>query len=195
MLGGKTYHSTEHYLFAKKAELANDFSALKLIAENKTDPGKIKQIGGKIPMDRSIYEPKAWRWLWDANMAKYEQHHLLRQELFKTDGFRLVECSPKDSFWGVGIERKNSKLWKNSKTWKGLNVMGDLLTHLRRQLMHSPKFQSDLDAIKEFISVKKGETKRMKQSTSPNNVKNLSSDSDSDTNDFVDVDDTNINTV
>ncbi|KAF7374359.1 DUF1768 domain-containing protein [Mycena sanguinolenta] len=53
---------------------------------------------------------------------KFTQHESLRKELLATDDAELVEDSDKDSFWGVGADRK------------GRNELGKALERLRTRL-------------------------------------------------------------
>jgi len=57
---------------------------------------------------------------------KFEQHPNLRQELLDTGDAELIEDSDKDSFWGIGADRK------------GRNELGKALERLRSQLRARP---------------------------------------------------------
>ena len=71
---------------------------------------------------------------------KYRQNPQLREKLFKTNGTTIVEASPYDTVWGIGLNESDSRRF-DRKTWNGENLLGEILTQVRE------------DLIKEFIHV------------------------------------------
>jgi len=53
---------------------------------------------------------------------KFTQHESLMKELLSTDDAELIEDSDKDSFWGIGADRR------------GQNELGKALERLRARL-------------------------------------------------------------
>ncbi len=57
-----------------------------------------------------------------------------------------------DPYWGCGhsleMLNKNAKL-HHPDAWRGFNVMGDLLTHLRRNLMCADEYKEEAKLIRE----------------------------------------------
>lgn len=65
----------------------------------------------------------------------------LKQWLLSTGDSVLIEASPFDKIWGVGLGKKNrqgiydeSEKWKNVYSWKGDNKLGFLLMEIRDTL-------------------------------------------------------------
>jgi ribA/ribD-fused uncharacterized protein len=100
---GLRYATAEHWMMAEKARLFGDDAALaKILA--KDDPGAAKAAG------RSVrgYDDAAWeRSRFDAvvrgNLEKFSSHPPLREFLLATGDRVLVEASPLDPVWGIGL--------------------------------------------------------------------------------------------
>ena len=69
----------------------------------------------------------------DGNLAKFGQHRKLKEYLLGTGDQVLVEASPVDTIWGIGLDR-DGKHAKNPDRWRGLNLLGFALMEVREQL-------------------------------------------------------------
>ncbi len=65
--------------------------------------------------------------------AKYQQNPTLLAALLATSGTTLVEASPFDRVWGIGLGVNNPKAL-DRKNWRGQNLLGQILTTLRDEL-------------------------------------------------------------
>ncbi len=58
--------------------------------------------------------------------AKFQQNPSLREHLVATGSKRLVEASPYDTFWGIGLRNRDPDA-REHKLWRGINHLGQLL--------------------------------------------------------------------
>jgi len=67
------------------------------------------------------------------NMAKFGQHPDLREFLLGTGDRVLVEASPRDRIWGIGLAAGDERA-TSPDDWLGLNLLGFALMEVRHQL-------------------------------------------------------------
>lgn len=67
---------------------------------------------------------------------QFSQNEDLKEQLFSTFPKTLVEASPLDNIWGIGLARDDRRAW-NKLSWKGQNLLGEILTTVRDKLMKS----------------------------------------------------------
>jgi ribA/ribD-fused uncharacterized protein len=67
------------------------------------------------------------------NLAKFSQHAPLSEFLLLTGEKVLVEASPYDRIWGIGMSADAPNVTE-PQTWKGPNLLGFALMEVRRQL-------------------------------------------------------------
>jgi hypothetical protein len=70
----------------------------------------------------------------EGNVAKFGQHAGLRGFLLGTGDRVLVEASPRDRIWGIGLGASD-ELAADPGNWRGLNLLGFALMEVRRQLL------------------------------------------------------------
>ena len=129
------YNCTEQFMMAKKAELFFDTINYKKIM-NSTDPVKMRKLGRKVKnYDNAIWEEHSYKIVLQANLCKFVQDKYLRDILLATKDKILVEASPYDKIWGVGLSAKNPKIL-NENTWNGKNLLGKVLMNVRTRLMN-----------------------------------------------------------
>ncbi len=69
------------------------------------------------------------------NLAKFGQHADLREFLLTTGDRVLVEASPFDRIWGIGMGPNNPAALRPS-AWRGQNLLGFALMEVRERLRH-----------------------------------------------------------
>lgn len=67
---------------------------------------------------------------------QFNQNAELKTALLATAGTSMVEASPRDTIWGIGLGAKNPKATDRSK-WRGRNLLGEILTQVRDELEKS----------------------------------------------------------
>ncbi|WP_397569180.1 NADAR family protein [Schlesneria sp. T3-172] len=137
-IDGIVYPTAEHWLMASKARLFGDETSLRQIIEA-LDPKSVKELGRNVSnFDASAWESKRVELAIEGNLAKFRQHQALRSYLLASEHKILVEASPVDKIWGIGLsandERAGSPL-----TWQGLNLLGFALMEVRNQLSRIPQ--------------------------------------------------------
>ena len=69
----------------------------------------------------------------DGNIAKFSQNPKLQEFLMRTGDRILVEASPYDKIWGIGMAENNQKV-ENPLEWNGQNLLGFALMEVRDRL-------------------------------------------------------------
>lgn len=64
---------------------------------------------------------------------QFSQNDDLKTILFSTYPKTLVEASPFDKIWGIGLRKDDPGAW-NKSTWLGKNLLGEILTRVRDKL-------------------------------------------------------------
>jgi ribA/ribD-fused uncharacterized protein len=127
------YKTAEHYMMAQKALLFGDHKSFeKIIAVS--HPGEVKKIGREISgFSESAWEANRFEIVVTGNLAKFSQNHSLGEFLISSGERVLVEASPVDRIWGVGLAVDSVDI-ETPKNWLGLNLLGFALMHVRHKL-------------------------------------------------------------
>ena len=129
-INGIQYHTTEQYMMASKARLFGDEDTLNEIM-NATTPFEYKKLGRKVKgFEPSLWDEKKLDIVVEGNKAKFGQNPELKEFLLSTDDAILVEASPYDTIWGIGMD-KETALNSNVEDWKGENLLGCALMEVR----------------------------------------------------------------
>ena len=130
---GIQYHTTEQYMMASKARVFGDNDTLKEIM-NATNPSEYKKLGRKVKgFEPTLWDEKKLDIVVEGNKAKFGQNPELKEYLLSTDDAILVEASPYDTIWGIGMDR-DTALNSRIEDWKGENLLGCALMEVRDYL-------------------------------------------------------------
>lgn len=130
---GTSYRTAEHWMMAGKARLFSDGVALEKILAAKS-PAEAKDLGRQVAnFDQAAWEAERYQIVLDGNMHKFGQHPTLKEFLLKTGDRILVEASPLDRIWGIGLAKTDPGI-EDPHTWKGLNLLGFALMEVRDNL-------------------------------------------------------------
>lgn len=124
------FNCVEQYMMICKALLFDDFGIAHEILQTK-EPNQQKSLGRQIKnFDETKWHCVSRTVVAAGLQAKFEADENLMNYLLDTAGSVIVEASPHDRIWGVGLKEGDPDLNDMSK-WKGLNWLGFLLTDLR----------------------------------------------------------------
>jgi ribA/ribD-fused uncharacterized protein len=128
-LDGVKYLCVEQFMMAKKAELFNDTDCLNKIMKA-TNPAEHKKLGREIKnYDDEKWSKVRYNIVFEGTMCKYTQNEELKRLLMDTGNLQLVEASPYDSIWGIGMDVNDENLMDTDK-W-GQNLLGKIITNVR----------------------------------------------------------------
>ncbi|AOS65203.1 NADAR family protein [Actinoalloteichus hymeniacidonis] len=132
-VAGRAYRSAEHYMMERKARLfGDDDTAERILASG--HPGAAKQLGRQV----RGFDPDRWaahreQIVVEGNLAKFTAHPKAADFLLGTGSRILVEASPLDRIWGVGLSVREDGVSRPSR-WRGLNLLGFALMEVRSRL-------------------------------------------------------------
>jgi len=84
--------------------------------------------------DNDLWNQEAKNIVYRGNHAKFTQNPELLLVLLATAGHTLVEASPTDRIWGIGLAEDDPRIHQRA-TWRGTNWLGEVLTQLREDLL------------------------------------------------------------
>jgi len=132
-IGGGKYNCCEQRMMAAKAYLFRDHVAMKKIMEAK-DPANQKALGRMVKgFDKDRWEEIAQDVVYEANYAKFTQHEDWKQQLIATGDKIIVEASPTDCIWGIGMSCDDPGI-EDPKNWRGTNWLGEEIMNVRNVL-------------------------------------------------------------
>lgn len=133
VLEGIRYETAEQYMMAKKALLANDLDAYQCIMME-PDPAKCKKLGGEVRnLDVAVWDVWKREVVFNGNYAKFSQNPEAKALLFSTYPKMLIEASPFDTIWGIGL-RVDDPNAADPACWCGQNLLGSILMMVRNAL-------------------------------------------------------------
>ncbi|CAL1544997.1 unnamed protein product [Lymnaea stagnalis] len=139
-IDGVVFNCAEQYMMYSKAVIFEDDEMKSKILAS-TNPQEQKRFGRKVSnFVKEVWDSECENVVKRASLAKFEQNQNLREELFKTFPKTLVEASPRDRIWGIGLGASHPKA-QDKKAWRGKNKLGYILTQVRDELMKKCLFE------------------------------------------------------
>jgi ribA/ribD-fused uncharacterized protein len=130
---GESFASAEHYMMAAKARLFGDEETRAKILASAT-PAEAKALGRKVcGFDEKVWEESRFQIAVEGSVAKFGQNTDLGALLSVTGDAVLVEASPVDRVWGIGLAADDPRA-KRPAEWKGPNLLGFALMRARAML-------------------------------------------------------------
>lgn len=132
------YANVEQYMMAEKARCFGDADTEQAILRT-TNPKDIKALG------RAVRNYVDERWVavrpevvTRACIAKFSQNEALRRQLLATGDKLIVEASPVDAIWGIGLAENDPRAL-DPQQWRGQNLLGIALMKAREVIREAEK--------------------------------------------------------
>ncbi|MET9294514.1 NADAR family protein [Streptomyces sp. NPDC003077] len=132
-VGGVRYATAEHWMMACKARLFQDAEAeRKVLAAG--HPKQAKDAGRTVRgFDEERWRAHRFAFVTEGSVHKFGQDAALRDFLLGTGSRVLVEASPLDRIWGIGLAADDERAAAPSR-WRGENLLGFALMEARQRL-------------------------------------------------------------
>jgi ribA/ribD-fused uncharacterized protein len=142
---GEFYRTAEHFMMAEKARTFGDKAVLAAIMKTK-DPSDAKALGRQIQgWSDLVWQSVRFQVVCRGSFEKFRQNDDLAQELRASGDAQIIEASPYDKIWGVGLDEDAALRWyldqahggdvpPEKVTWPGLNLLGKAIMVARSML-------------------------------------------------------------
>lgn len=128
-----TYQTAEKFMMIGKAALFRDNATLRLMINNNS-PKEHKRLGRLVRnFDGDVWNNYCCDIVKIGNYLKFTQNDELKQFMINTNDAILVEGSPLDKIWGVGLKFDHPDI-QHIDRWKGTNYLGECLMFVRQLL-------------------------------------------------------------
>lgn len=132
---GLTFNCAEQFMMYKKAELFGDKKIMNAIMAT-DDPRTQKNLGREVAnYDEDKWNAVAVEIVAYGNYLKFTQNPKLLKLMFKHKDRILVEASPIDKKWGIGLAEEDPRALDESQ-WQGENLLGVALMKTRDRILN-----------------------------------------------------------
>lgn len=133
VVDGVSYSTAEHWMMAQKALLFDDNKDFQEILAT-AKPAVAKSLGRTVRnFEEETWNAHRYEIVVKGSYHKFSQNAAMRDLLLHTGKRVIVEASPTDRIWGIGLS-KNNGASLNPFTWRGNNLLGFALMEARDQL-------------------------------------------------------------
>lgn len=136
VVDGIRYNCNEQYMMAQKAKLFKDEQSFEAIMKEKK-PWKQKQLGRDVKrFNQGIWTGCRLQIVKKATVAKFTQHKDLNEMMIrdhKKSNNVFVEATNDDDIWAIGLDADHKDA-SDPRKWKGLNLLGFVLTDVAKML-------------------------------------------------------------
>lgn len=133
MWKGQEFNTSEQAMMWAKAKQFNDDATAQKIMET-LNPAEQKALGRQVKnYDDTVWASVRYDLAVDFLLAKFTSTQGLKDKLLETKDTILVEASPTDVIWGIGMAGNNPDVFDESK-WRGQNLLGKALTEVRKRI-------------------------------------------------------------
>jgi hypothetical protein len=139
---GVGYNCCEQFMMAEKARVFGDVDALRQVLAT-SDPRKQKAAGRRVRnFDEATWDAVCRGVVYTGNLARFSQHRGSHTELLATESLTIVEASPTDFIWGIGLAQDDPRALDPSE-WRGTNWLGIALMQVRDSLRNEGRTPED----------------------------------------------------
>lgn len=127
---GVIYNCAEKFMMAEKARIFKcEDVRQKILKEN--NPKKIKDLGREVRnFQENVWKEHRFDVVVRGNINKFSQNSALKDYILSTENKILVEASPMDKIWGIGMDASNPNV-TDPEMWRGKNLLGFALMEVR----------------------------------------------------------------
>ncbi len=127
---GILYNCAEQYMMAEKARYFGDTEMEAQILASGS-PKEMKALGRKVrDFDAARWDDHKYHAVVKGNLHKFVQNEQFRDFLLATGNKVIVEASPRDCIWGIGLGKDNPAAADPTR-WRGQNLLGFALMEVR----------------------------------------------------------------
>jgi ribA/ribD-fused uncharacterized protein len=136
LLPGITLNCAEQGMMLLKAKEFGDHRAFENILQS-ANPKNQKAFGREV----KNFNPEQWEkvtleYVTQLSFSKYSQTKLWADTLISTEGYTIVEASPYDRVWGIGMAASHPDILNRQK-WRGRNKLGKAIMAARQKLIEN----------------------------------------------------------
>lgn len=132
-ISGARYNCVEQWMMHSKALHFHDMDTARRVMAT-PHPKAQKELGRKV----KGFRENSWAAVREdivflGTCAKYRQNPDLLKLLLATGNKTIVEASPYDTIWGIGLAEDDPRA-KDPSKWRGQNLLGKVIMHARAVL-------------------------------------------------------------
>jgi ribA/ribD-fused uncharacterized protein len=132
IIDNKEFNCCEQWMMYNKAMVFKDYATAQEVMEAE-DPSHQKALGREVVgFDKKTWDSVCLSIVYRGNLAKFSQNEELKNQLLSTGDKIIVEASPHDPVWGIGMSE--SKGVEDPSNWRGLNLLGQAIMLVRNEL-------------------------------------------------------------
>lgn len=132
-IDGEKFTSAEQYMMYKKALLFGDEDVAYAIMRT-NNPREQKAFGRSVRgFNAHTWVQHCKQYVYEANLAKFTQNPEMYKELMETGEREMVEASPYDKIWGIGLHYSDERALDKNQ-WEGTNWLGEAIMKVRDNL-------------------------------------------------------------
>ena len=125
-------NSEQAFMWCKAKYFENNDLADKMLLT--TDPMSVKMMGRMVCNYKDdVWSTVRYQFMFEACLEKFRQNEYLKEILLNTGDKVLVEASPSDKIWGIGLGENDPLIYIESN-WKGQNLLGKVLMDVRKTI-------------------------------------------------------------